>query len=71
METEKDPIGYRLFVGVDIAAATAMAAWQPVGGKAGRPVQIARCRSPRVRKDTRSCTRSSARVACRRGRRWW
>jgi len=41
METEKDPVRYRLFVGVDIAAATAMAAWQPVGGKVGRPVQIA------------------------------
>ncbi len=41
METEQNPVGYRLFVGVDIAAATAMAAWQPVGGKVGRPVQIA------------------------------
>ncbi len=41
METAQGAAGYQLFVGVDIAAATAMAAWQPVGGKVGRPVQIA------------------------------
>ncbi len=41
METAQDTVGYRLFVGVDIAAATAMAAWQPAGGKVGRPLQIA------------------------------
>ena len=41
MEAEQNPVRHRLFVGVDIAAATAMAAWQPVGGKVGRPVQIA------------------------------
>ncbi len=41
METAQDTVGYRLFVGVDIAAATAMAAWQAAGGKVSRPVQIA------------------------------
>ena len=42
METEQDPTRYRLFVGVDIAAATAMAAWQGEKGKVSSPVQIAR-----------------------------
>ncbi len=32
---------YGLFVGVDIAAATAMVVWLPAGGKSSRPVQIA------------------------------
>ena len=41
METEQDPTRYRLFVGVDIAAATAMAAWQGEKGKVSSPVQIA------------------------------
>lgn len=41
METEQDPTRYRLFVGVDIAAATAMAAWQGEKGKVSRPVQMA------------------------------
>jgi transposase len=41
METAQGAARYRLFVGVDIAATTAMAAWQPAGGKAGRPVEIA------------------------------
>jgi len=41
METTQTPAGYRLFVGVDIAAATAMAARQGAGGKVSRPVQIA------------------------------
>ncbi len=40
METEQNPVRHRLFVGVDIAAATAMAAWQAAGGKVSRPVQI-------------------------------
>jgi transposase len=43
MDGTQDPraADYRLFVGVDIAAATAMAAWQAPGGKVSRPVQIA------------------------------
>ena len=41
METEQEPTRYRLFVGVDIAAATAMAAWQGEKGTVSRPVQIA------------------------------
>ena len=41
METEQEPTRYRLFVGVDIAAATAMAAWQGETGKVSRSVQIA------------------------------
>ena len=41
METAQGAARYRLFVGIDIAAATAMAAWQGEKGKVSRPVQIA------------------------------
>jgi len=58
METEQNPVGSRLFVGVDIAAATAMAAWQPVGGKVGRPVQIAQ--SPEGHADLHEKLRASS-----------
>jgi len=37
----EEATSYRLFVGVDIAAATAMVAWQVGRGKVSRPVQIA------------------------------
>ncbi len=34
------PVSYRLFVGVDIAAATATVAWQSPGLRVSRPITI-------------------------------
>jgi len=41
MEHTATEAAYRLFVGVDIAAATATVVWLSMGGKSTRPVQIA------------------------------
>ena len=40
MDASETRPGYRLFVGVDIAAATATVAWRSVGGPVGRPIRI-------------------------------
>ena len=41
MESTAHQVTYRLFVGIDIAAASATVVWLPAGGKSSRPRQIA------------------------------